>query len=139
MTIAFTGSEQLSGVQLAINNTNVSSSGVVATGYIYTYTASLATVSASGNLAYTITFKDLAGNTGALSVTSAILINTVKPQINNFAITGSYASGIKLAWNTNKETKYSISHVKSGTNNTTNYNGTTFGTSHVFTMPTVQT
>ena len=140
MTASFIATEQLTGgTTFTILGTTVTPTSVVQSWSTYSFTVPLNTVTASGALAFTAHVTDLAGNTGAIYGTSSIILNSTVPAISNFSFaTGTSSGSINLSWKTNISTRYNLSFSKSGTVGTIYFTGTTYGTSHTYTMTNIQ-
>jgi len=139
MTASFVSSEQLTwGTTFTVLGTNVTPTSVVQSGSTYSYTVPLASIVASGALVFTANVADLAGNTGVVYGTSAIILKNHTPSITNLTFSAGTSGSVSLSWGTDTATKHNFSYFKSGTTNTTYFTGTAYGTSHNYTMTSIQ-
>ena len=129
----------LSNIQLLVNNTLVKSwTGGSSTGY--SFTGGFGATNLAGPIAYTVNFTDAAGNTGSITGTNIYTIDTIDPNFQAFAVTGTAASGVKFSWNTSKNSVYNFQFSLSGSTGvvvpvTTN----AYATSHNYTTTALAT
>jgi len=139
MTASFVANKQLTGgTTFTILGTNVTATSVVQNGNTYSYTVPLSTVVASGALVFTANVTDMAGNTGALYGTSSIILKNYIPNIGNLTLTWWTSGAVLLRWTTDVSTKHNFSLFKSGTTTITYFTWTQYGTSHTYTMTSIQ-
>ena len=81
-------------------------------GLTYTYTQTLHSGFTQGMLAYSISYTDLAGNTGLVAGTG-LMLDTTTPVVSLMMLTGSMASGWKLSFTTSELARFAISYVRS--------------------------
>ncbi len=122
-----------------INNTLIKSwTGGSTTGY--SLTGGFGATNMAGPIAYVVNFTDAAGNTGSVTGTNIYTIDTIDPNFQAFAVSGSAASGVKFTWNTSKSTVYSLQFSLSGsTGVVVPVTTTTYATSHTYTTTALAT
>jgi len=110
VTLVFTASEELSGMQATL------SSGMVATstslsGLNYSYTRNLSSLYTEWPLVARITFADKAGNTWMLVYTSALVLDMTRPVVTWFVFT-EVVEWLRMSFSPTEPVKYVYSYQK---------------------------
>lgn len=106
----------------------------------YSLTGGFGATNLAGPIAYVVNFTDAAGNTGSVTGTNIYTIDTIDPNFQAFAVSGSAASGVKFTWNTSKSTVYNLQFTLSGsTGAVVPVNTTAYATSHTYTTTALAT
>ncbi len=134
VTLSFTSSEALSGLVVLIWWTGVTLDDQH--GLTYTYTQTLHSGFTQGVIAYSVSYTDLAGNTGLVTWTGLIFDKTA-PVVSLMTLTGSMASGWKLSFVTSELARFAINYAKSGAVATA-YTGTDYTTGHDYAFTGIQ-
>lgn len=134
VTLTFTASESLSGLTVLIGGTGATLDEQ--NGLIYTYTQTLDSGFTQGVIAYSVSYTDLAGNTGLVTWTGLIFDKTA-PVVSLMTLTGSMASGWKLSFVTSELARFAINYAKSGAVATA-YTWTDYMTGHEYVFTGIQ-
>lgn len=123
LTLTFTASELLTGVQAYLWSGVVPTSSSVS--WLFsTYVRNLTPLIPQWPLALTITFADIAGNTGSVFSSWSFIYDTIRPLVSNFVFSG-YTSGVYFTFSSSEPIRYSLSYQKTGwtilTSTTPNY------------------
>ena len=111
VTLSFTASELLSGVQATLWSGKLPTSSTVSW-LLYTYTWNVTSLFTQGNLAATISFADIAGNTWSLVYTSSLVFDITRPTITWFVFT-DYASGLRVNFTSSEEIRHAFTYQTS--------------------------
>ncbi len=123
VTLYFTASEELSGVQVTLWSGFTPSTSLVSW-LLYTYTRNVSSLYPDGVLSTRVNFSDKAWNTWSLSYMSSLVVDTTKPVITGFVF-GEYAGGLRMQFVSSEPVNYVSNYRKTSWNfvswNTGNY------------------
>ena len=134
LTLTFTANESLSGLTVLIWGTGATLDDQ--NGLTYTYTQTLDSGFTQGVIVYSITYADLAGNTGLVSGTG-LTLDTTAPTVSFMTLTGSMTSGWKLSFVTSELARFAINYARSGATATT-YTWTDYATGNEYAFTGIQ-
>ena len=110
ITIKFTASEELTGVQISLGTGTQELNKK--DGLAYTYTMTLGSGTAEGVLTYRIDFQDLAGNTGLLTGTTTLIFDKTAPTINSPSLQGT-GTALTMVFTTAEPAQRSVKYTAS--------------------------
>lgn len=108
VTLAFTASEELSGVQVTLWSGRFASSSVVSW-LLYRYTRNITSLDDEGNLTAYISFADNAGNTGAVVYSWLLVFDKTRPVVTGFAFS-EYTWWLSMNFNWSEPIRYVITY-----------------------------